>query len=188
MTERSDAPSLEEAMPAAQRGERWAEDLLASEVAVLARIVCAKGQAPDLGGLDWEDVSQEACQRFFAVGLHRYRGDGSVRSYLYSIVKVTMLQMLRGASRRRIREQAAVDPEGGPNSLLLPDQNDEVGQRRRSVQRILAALGPECQELIVAMFLQGASYREVAEESGLAESSVRSKLSRCLRRAREQAS
>jgi len=179
-------PSLEEAMAAAQRGDARAEELLAGEVRSLARIVCTKGQVPEMGGLDWEDVSQEASQRLFRVGLSRYRGDGSARSYLYSIVKVTMLQLMRSATRRRAREQVVSDEEAASFSPAGKGEESST-MERVSVRQILGALAPECQELIEAMFLNGATYRQIAEETGLAESSVRSKLSRCLRRAREQA-
>jgi RNA polymerase sigma factor (sigma-70 family) len=184
---RSESPSLEEAMTAAQNGDAWAEERLVGEVRSLSRIVCTKGQAPEMGGLDWEDVSQEAGQRLFSVGLQRYRGDGSVRNYLYSIVKVTMLQMLRSATRRRAREQVAADEEREPFFPAQRNDSDDPTAERVSVRQVLAALAPECQELIEAMFLNAATYRQIAKETGLAESSVRSKLSRCLRRAREQA-
>ena len=57
--------------------------------------------APDL---DWEDVAQESYRRLHEVGFERYRAVGSERSYAYSVVKATVIQMSRTARRRRRRE------------------------------------------------------------------------------------
>jgi RNA polymerase sigma factor (sigma-70 family) len=139
-----------------------------------ARQVCRGGGPHGALDTDWEDVAQEASRTFFDVGLHQYRGTGSERSYLYSVVRMTAIQISRRAWRRRRREEASVvQPvdRSNPNARL-------------DVVKILAALSQECRELIERVFLHGESYGVLATELGLAESSVRSRLSRCVKAAR----
>jgi RNA polymerase sigma-70 factor (ECF subfamily) len=165
----------------AQRGEPSAQEEISRIVQGLARYICSgrtPGGAPEL---NWEDVAQEACRYFFSVGVRQYRGEGSERSYLYSIVKTTWLQLARGAARRRLREAKAVtDAEmtGAENLQARLDVD-------RTVLNLLERLDESCRELLKRMFLDGASYGELALELGLAQSSVRAKVSRCIRRARE---
>jgi DNA-directed RNA polymerase specialized sigma24 family protein len=124
--------------------------------------------------MDWEDVAQVACSTFFATGLWQYRGTGSERSYLYSVVRMTAIQMSRGAARRRQREEAA--------PVTAPEPSNPGP--RLDVLKILAALPEECRHVIERVFLLDEPYGSLAVEFGLAESSVRSKLSRCLKKAR----
>ena len=58
---------------------------------------------------------------------------------------------------------------------------------RLEVRRILAALDPPCREIIQRALLQDEPYADLARELGLAESSVRARLSRCLQKARRLA-
>jgi len=141
----------------------------------IARSVCRGGGPAGAPDLDWEDVAQEVCHRVHAVGLAQYRGAGSEQSYLYSVVKATVIQMTRSSKRRRKRE-LAVPPLG---SAHRPDSH-----ARLDVQQILALLDEACRDLMERLFLRDQSYADTARELGLAESSVRAKLSRCLGRAR----
>jgi DNA-directed RNA polymerase specialized sigma24 family protein len=52
---------------------------------------------------------------------------------------------------------------------------------------ILERLQEECRELLTRVFLHEVPYPQLANDLDLAESSVRAKVSRCVRRARELA-
>jgi len=148
-------------------------------VRVFARQICRGGGPPGAPGVDWEDVAQEAGRKLLALGLGQFRGDGSERSYLYSVVKATVLEMARSAARRLRREDRAAS--------ISPVRPFDPGARL-DVQSILAALGPPCRDIIERVLLRDEPYAAVAQDLGLAESSVRARLSRCLRRAREMVS
>ena len=169
-------PGTSSLFEAARRCERWAEEEINRLTRSFARHVTGGGGLPGAPELDWEDVAQEASRRFFSTGIQQFRAGGPERSYLYSIVKVTMIQLARGASRRRRREEtieaADVVPADDPTS-------------RFDARRLLERLDSSCRQLLERVFLQSASHAELAKELGLAESSVRSRLSRCIRRARE---
>lgn len=160
-------------------GDPGATDRLHQLVRDFARQVCRGGGPPGAPGIDWEDVAQECGRKLLAGGLERYRGAGSERSYLYSVVKATVLEMARAASRRRRREEISL-PDG-PIPAADPDAPLDV-------RSLLSALDPACREIITRVVLQDEPYAEVARDLGMVESSVRSKLSRCIARARQIAS
>ena len=162
---------------AAQRGEPWAEGEIVRLVRAFARHL---SRAPAAGGApepEWEDVAQEACRRVFASGLKHYRPGGNDRGYLYSIVKATRIQIYRGLSRRRRRELA----------VEIDETVEPEVERRTLLYRLLGRLGDTCRALLQRAFFDGASYEELAVELGLVESSVRSRVTRCLQQARAQA-
>ena len=126
--------------------------------------------------MDWEDVAQESARRFFAVGIRQYRGDGSEESYLSGIVRTTILQSVRSATRRQQRERNPDSPGPAPSRPL---------DHGMDVAKILDRLTPECARLLEQAFLQDVPYPELATELGILEASVRVRVSRCLRKAME---
>jgi RNA polymerase sigma factor (sigma-70 family) len=173
-TEPGRAPLIE----AARRGERWAQDEVVHMLQGFARHVLRWGGSGLASELDSEDLAQEASRRFFGSAMDTYRGQGSERSFLYSIVKATYLQIWRSYDRRKRREQISapqdVAVEANPTARL-------------DVLLIFRRLGSPCRELLERLYLDGATHGELAAELDLEESSVRAKVSRCLRRAREVA-
>jgi DNA-directed RNA polymerase specialized sigma24 family protein len=93
---------------------------------------------------------------------------------VYTIVKATLIQLARSASRRKRREETA-DLKASP----APDPDSAI-----DVRNLLSRLDKACQELLRRAFLDGASYADLSAELGLAESSIRAKVSRCIRKAR----
>jgi len=150
----------------------------AETTAIIRRIARAVSRRGGPGGVDvnWEDVAQDAARRFFTVGIHQFRGGGAEESFLYAIVRSTVLQAVRSATRRRQREQTSVSLE---RPLSLPPEGG------LDVRMILAKLPPECGHLLEKVFLQGVPYSELAGELGMLESSVRVRVSRCLKKAME---
>jgi RNA polymerase sigma factor (sigma-70 family) len=156
-------------------GDRQAQAEIVQVIRSLARAACRNG-GPGGTDCDWEDVAQEASQRFFAVAPGQFRKPGAERSYLYAIVRSTVLQMVRRRSRRRAREEAAA-PEA---EIIHADPTP-----RLELGAILRHLSHECARLLRRVFLDDEPYAELATELGMLESSVRVKVSRCLRQARE---
>jgi len=163
---------------AARRGERWAQEEIQALIEGFARHVCRSAGDRLRADLSWEDVAQEAGARFFAVGLRQYGGQGTEESYLFTIVKSSLLQRARSADRRIKREEASVPMD----RVALPDGDD-----RLEVHSLLARLDDSCRELLERAFLLDIPYSQLATDMELVESSVRAKVSRCLGRARELA-
>ena len=156
-------------------GDRSAQTELCDLARAFARQICRGGGPPGAPDVAWEDVAQESLRKLLSGGLDRYRATGSPKSYLYTIVKSTMIAMSRSARRRAAREEASAH---GPTATPAhPGHAIEVHQ-------ILAMLSGDCRALLERAFLHGATYPELARDLGLEESSVRAKLSRCIRKAR----
>lgn len=171
----SDPTRLSETtIKAARNGDPEAQQELAELIRAYAHHVCHGGKAVGIADLDWEDVAQEASRQFFSIGVARFRSGGPVRSYLYSIVRSTYLQMSRSAWRRRLREQ-----RGTAHGHLPPNPEFHT-----YLHRVLAQLSEACQELLERLYFDGATYAELAVELNLTESSVRARATRCLQSAR----
>ena len=172
---------LREWLEAARTGEEWATAELHRVVEHVAHQV-ARGRSGALaGGIEWEDVAQEALLRLIG-GTAVHRGKGSVRGYVYVTVKTSLLQALR-SRRRRERREATFSAESTLNTVSSPADGD-AGRwidpdTRRLAEEVLASLGSDCRELVERVFFHGVSYARLAEGSGQAESSVRSHLTPC---------
>jgi RNA polymerase sigma factor (sigma-70 family) len=156
---------------------RAAQDQADRIIRRFARHVCRGGGPIGAPDLDWEDVAQETSRKLYSVGLDQYRGGGSESSYLYSMVKATVIQMARSTDRRQKRERS-VSLNDSVSRLVDPIPSLDV-------RSVLAALDAACGDLIERFFLLDETHADLARDLGLAESSVRAKLSRCLRKARE---
>jgi RNA polymerase sigma factor (sigma-70 family) len=157
----------------ALEGSRSAQHEIDAIIRRIAKAVC-RGKGPGGADVDWEDIAQEASRRFFAVGLHQFRGHGSEEGFLYAIVRSTVLQAARRAARRRDHERL------GEHEEVAAAHNPGTAVDVRTILRKLPA---ECAWLLEQVFLQGIPYAELAAELGMLDSSVRVRVSRCLRRA-----
>ncbi len=157
---------------ALRSGDKKAERGILDLIEGFSRYLC---RVHGSGEPDWQDVAQEAARRFFMHDVHQFRPGGSLPGLLYSIVRGTRIQLYRSQARRKRREAvASPEPAGAPDP-----------EKRTLLHRILIKLTPVCRELLERSFFDGASAQDLAAELGLAESSVRSRLSRCLAVARE---
>jgi len=161
----------------ALNGDAAARSQIVDVIRQLARAVC-RGGGPGGAAVDWKDVAQEASRRFFTVGLRRRTKRGSERSYLYTMVRSTVLQIVRSEARRRRREESAGEEVAGQN------HDPEAGF---DVRAILAAISEDCGHLLKSVFLQGTTYAELAGDLDIPESSLRVEVGRCLREARDVA-
>jgi DNA-directed RNA polymerase specialized sigma24 family protein len=159
----------------ALRGAPAAQKEIVDMIRQLSRAACARGGMATTE-LDWEDVAQDASRRFFAAGIQQYRKAGSERSFLYTIVRSAMIQMIRSEARRRVREEAAIQQR------FVPPHNPTP---KFDVVKILGLISEECRTLLTRVFLRGEPYSALADDLSILESSVRTKVTRCLRRARQ---
>ena len=168
---------LRKQLEAARRGDRESVAELDALVRGIARRLVDSRTESILRGVEWQDVAQEALVRLVH-GEAEYAGTGSARGYVYRTVKTALLQTIRGVKRRTARNEAYSE------SVEVPEDDRLVA--KRASEEILAAMSDECRELVERALLFGVSFAELAKEAGMAESSIRSRLSRCLRRARER--
>ncbi len=137
-----------------------------------------------LGGeQDALDASQEAFFRAFR-SLDRFRGDSRFSVWLYRVTSNVCLDMLRRSGRRR--ESSLTDEDG--EELPVPDERSdpqrelEEKELRQAVRRNLTRLGPDFRQALVLRDVNGLTYDEIAQITGLEPGTVKSRIFRARRK------
>jgi RNA polymerase sigma-70 factor (ECF subfamily) len=161
-------------MRAAIRGDAEAYRRLLQEIAPALRGLARRGLARHrLGSEDVEDVVQETL-----LALHLKRGTWDERQpfspWLYAIARNKLIDNLR---RRGRHAHAAIDDIGElPDGAESPAKLNGV-----EAERLISRLNGRQREIVVAISIEGASARQVAERLGMTEGAVRVALHRALR-------
>ena len=129
------------------------------------------------------DAAQEAFISAFQ-NIARFRG-GSFRSYLLRIVSNQCYDELRRRKRRPVTSfedfGAEVDEEANPALINGGERPEEYAERREMARVIQAGIGtlPPDQRITLALSdVQGLSYQEIAEVTGVSLGTVKSRLAR----------
>jgi RNA polymerase sigma-70 factor (ECF subfamily) len=128
----------------------------------------------------WEDTLQDVrleLTRLLRSGA--FRGDSSLKTYLWRVVSHACLDRIRAASRRRFDEVEEVEKSG---VLSLPPPQGARHEQQDLLLRVLTQCSEECQELW-RMLYAGLSYREMSQRLNVAEGTLRVRVLRCRRRA-----
>ena len=135
-----------------------------------------------------EDMAQEVfVQVFKAIG--QFRGDSKLSTWLYRIAVNLCKNRLKYLSRRHsdaqdefetVAEHAPLSSSKGVTygGVARPDQVLEGYQVERIVQRCMAEIEPEFREVLVLRDVEDLSYEEIAEITGLADGTVKSRIHR----------
>ncbi|MEI7924590.1 MAG: sigma-70 family RNA polymerase sigma factor [Chloroflexota bacterium] len=179
-------PALDELVQRAQRGELPAFNaiVLRHQDAVYSLVLRMLSSAEAA-----EDVTQEA---FVSAWRHidSFRG-GSFRSWLFTIAANRARDELRKGVRRPTTsldaarddpDRADLDPVDGDPS---PEAQAEQGELRTALEAALGELPPDWREVVVMSDIHGLDYAEIAQATGVALGTVKSRLSRARARLRE---
>ncbi len=135
---------------------------------------------------DAEDVVQTAFIQVLRKP-EQYRGESSVRAWIMGIVVNVTRMKCRGESRRRDREDRAVEGQTGAAPVPVPSADPASLDNREMQRAILRAMEglPERYRLPVWLhFLEGFVFKDVAEVLKIPEKTVRSQIRRALIRLR----
>jgi RNA polymerase sigma-70 factor, ECF subfamily len=125
-----------------------------------------------------EDALQETL--FAALdGLEKFRGEGTLRAWLFSIARRRCARRLSERSRERDTKQALSDA-----SLTAPLPSAERLSMARRARSLLEQIKPSEREALVLRFAGELSFREVAELCRIDEAAARKRVSRGLSRLR----
>jgi len=138
-----------------------------------------------VGPADAEDVVQETFLRAWH-GLERFRGESSLKTWLYAIA-LNRARARHGAVARlralftpgKVREDdlfASLDDVA--DGTLSPEENAVLAERRRRLRAAMRDLPDEFRTAVVLRDLEGLSYEEVAAVLGVPVGTVRSRLAR----------
>ena len=147
-----------------------------------AVMLCARQHGEAIGRLcmallgsqaDAEDVVQETLIDAYR-GLAGWRGEGSLRSWLFGIARRKCARELERGQRRRAKLKLVGNGEAPREAPEL------VAQRRRaeSARQALCELRPSEREAVVLRYGAGLSFREVADACGIDEAAARKRVSR----------
>jgi RNA polymerase sigma-70 factor (ECF subfamily) len=148
---------------------------------------CAKTHGAVLGRLcmamlgsqqDAEEVVQETLIAAHSA-MAKYRGDGSVKAWLYGIARRQCARHLERRKRAQRRlELVPEDADGGPAGLFAKKR------RARAIRDALDKLKPSERDALLLRYQAGLSYREIGQACGIEEATARKRASRGLDRLR----
>lgn len=152
--------------------------------------LCAKEHGASLGRLamamlgsqaEAEEVAQEVL-----IAAHDafpdFRGEGTVRAFLFGIARRMCAKRLeiRGRRERRLRLVHDADAEVG-----LPDALVEARRRAIKVRAAIEELKPSERDAVVMRYEGGLEYAEIAASLGIDEPAARKRVSRGLAHLKE---
>jgi RNA polymerase sigma-70 factor (ECF subfamily) len=133
-----------------------------------------------------EDLAQDAFVKAYR-SLRSYDPSRKLSSWLFKIAHNTTIDHLRRNAPETVPLEAPADHEDGRGGLaaVLADGSVEdpaaAAERRdmaRSLERAVSRLRPEYRESVVLFYVEGASYQEICEVTGLPLGTVKTNLHR----------
>jgi len=151
--------------------ERWragdsraATQIVSRHADALARFAASSGEREEI-----EELVQDTFVRAFG-SLDSFRGDSSLRTWLFTIERRLMLDRRRAEMRQRTMVPIeSVDAATEYDALdgLLADETEN------SVRKAVESLSPKQREIFLLRVEQGLSYREIAAVVGSTEGAAR---------------
>lgn len=129
--------------------------------------------------MEAEDAAQEAFVRAYK-GLKDFRMEAKFSSWIYRIavnVCKNKLSSRAWQEARSHRDLEAAEMDGAP-SAPAADERMEAKGRRETIEAAIARLPDEQRSLVVLRDVEGRSYEEIAEATGLNPGTVKSRLNR----------
>ncbi|PYP80215.1 MAG: RNA polymerase subunit sigma [Gemmatimonadetes bacterium] len=146
-------------------GEQRAATLLVERhAAAVSRFVASLGARADV-----DEVIQDTFVRAFA-SIEGFRGDSSLRTWLFTIARRLVLDRSRAARRRGEHVEVQEGDAATEYDALDGVVADETQVRLREA---MAALTPTQREVFVLRVSEGLSYREIAEAVDTTEGAAR---------------
>ena len=138
------------------------------------------------------DAAADVCQDAFLSafkGIKRFRG-GSFKSWMLRIVTNACYDHLRYQARRPATslEGMSEDPDYAPGLVSDQEAPEDYALRRELsniIQQGIQTLAPDQRMAVVLSDVQGFSYQEIADMTGVAVGTVKSRLSRARARLRD---
>ena len=135
-----------------------------------------------------EDLAQEVFVQVFKA-IDQFRGDSKLSTWIYRIAVNLCKNRTKYLSRRHANDQDDVDamadrlPFSAAKGVIVggisrPDELVEGMQLEVVVKRAIAQIEPEFREVLILRDVEDMSYEEIAEVTGLADGTVKSRIHR----------
>lgn len=130
---------------------------------------------------DAEDIFQEVLVSFIElVRLEKFRGDSSVKTFLYALTRNTWLNELKRKGRADVREMKFEKAK----DTIEEDAAQKIAGResRKQVMDVVEKLGEQCKKILLAYYYEDRSMKEIVDIAGYdSEQVVRNKKYKCLK-------
>ena len=131
---------------------------------------------------DARDCAQEALLKAWR-SIGAYRRDCSLESWMYRVCASVCLDFLRRHKRLETEPlEEGVDP---PDPAAPPDEAVAQRQEREALRRAIASLPEDMRTVLILYALEKKKYEEIAEITGTAVGTVKSRLSRAREKLQE---
>jgi RNA polymerase sigma-70 factor (ECF subfamily) len=128
----------------------------------------------------WEDVLQDVrLEVTRLLGQGKFRGESSLRTYLWRVVSHTCLDQIRAQSKWKWTDLEDVEEGSGPEA---PPSTSSRHEDKDFLLRVLERVPQDCREMW-RMIVAGLSYREMSLRLDVAEGTLRVRVLRCRERA-----
>ena len=163
---RRDDEAIDAALIARWKGgdDRAATELVERHAPALARFAGSLGEREDV-----DELVQDTFVRAFD-SLDSFRGDSSLRTWLFTIERRLLLDRRRAERRRPDRKSVE---EGDARTEFDALDAMVAGEAERRIRDALARLSPMQRDVFVLRVSEGQSYREIAEVLGSTEGAAR---------------
>ena len=160
--------------------ERQFRQWLGEHTGLLVKVVRSFAEGP----ADQDDLFQEVLLQVW-LSLPNFREDSKPTTWLYRVAFNTALTWKRTEKKHRRKMNSVSISDLAVASLpsAEAEQNDRILDRLYSAIRAL----PAAKRALVVLFLDGFSYREIAEVVGISETNVGTKIGRIKQRLRRDA-
>jgi RNA polymerase sigma-70 factor, ECF subfamily len=134
---------------------------------------------------DAADAVQEIFLKVFR-NVQRFRGDSSLKTWIYRIAFSEILNRLRWWKRRFRSSTVSLDDDRQGNGHYIhlaasnpsPLQALESKERESAIQQALTKLSGEHRSIVILRDIEGFSYSEIADILGISVGTVKSRLAR----------
>jgi RNA polymerase sigma-70 factor (ECF subfamily) len=129
----------------------------------------------------WDDVLQDVrLEVTRLLGQGKFRGESSLRTYLWRVVSHTCLDQIRAQSKWQWTDLEVLEQTDG---VAGPARPAAAGHEDKDLlMRVLERVSQDCRELW-RLIVAGHSYREMGVRLGVAEGTLRVRVLRCREKA-----
>lgn len=130
------------------------------------------------------DIFQETILVFIdAIRQNRFKGESSIKSYLFGIAKNLWLEEIRSSERRNKRQQIFYQSEPTIESAEARLFNKEM---RKAWMQVFDSIGAICKSILLGFYYEKLPMRELLEKVSFAsEQALRNKKSKCMKGLKE---
>jgi RNA polymerase sigma factor (sigma-70 family) len=172
--------SDEELMEAIQKNERKNDAiryLYQEYFDSLSSLITYNSGSPE----DAQDIFQEVIVSFVQIVQDgKFRGESSIKTFLYALARNTWLNELKRRGRMNQRNKLY---EEGRDSVTIPaSESFENREIRKQLLASVGRLGEDCRRILTLFYYEGLSMKEILEQTAYENDQVvRNKKYKCLK-------